>query len=156
MKRTAVILGAAMALSVATALAQGRNFTGKWTIDTQKTAAPVASGGIPIRTGADGPAMSSGPAPTTILLEGTSFTVGMTTYKIDGTITIDAQGRTITAKAAWKGDKLVIEETVPGPAGNVVTTVSWYLDGQHLVRERSTPSPTGGEPRVTKTYLKRM
>ena len=93
--------------------------------------------------------------PTTIAFDSTSFTVGTTSYKLDGATSYESARGTVTAKTSWKSDKLVIEETAAGANGPVTTTTSWYFDGDNLVRERSTPAADGTAPRVNKTYFKR-
>jgi hypothetical protein len=202
MKRTAVALGVAAAtLWSAGVLAQGRNFAGTWTVDTERTAlaAGVAArvsadgsgggaggrgaagaggaggGGAVMRSGGGGVAAGGfaggggggargggggggrGMAgPTTIALDASTFTVGTNAYKLDGSVTTTETPRgNITAKAGWKGDKLVIETTSPGPNGPLVSTATWYLEGEALVRETSMPAPDGGDPRVSKTYFKK-
>ena len=97
--------------------------------------------------------------PTTIAFDAATFTVGTgpasTSYKIDGVTTVQTVRGDVTAKAAWQGDKLVIETTSPGPSGPAVSTTSWYLDGQNLVRETSTLG-ANGEPIVRKMFYKRV
>ena len=174
--------------------AQGRDFGGSWTIDSERMAAEAAAagtatgavarggfggggggrggavgtGGTVTAAGGGGGAVAMGrggrgggggaagvPTPTTIVLDTTSFTVGPTTYKLDGSITTMQGPRgDITAKAAWKGDKLVIETTSPGSEGPVVTTTTWYREGESLVRETSTPG-LDGQPIVRKTFFKK-
>jgi len=186
---------AAVALWATSAFAQGRNFAGNWTVDSERMLAESAaamaaggSGGGVMRSGggggggrggggAAGGGFVSGGAvmrsdggggggarggrggaagPTTIALDASSFSVGPTAYKLDGSPTTTETPRGIqVAKAAWKGDKLTIETTLQSPTGNIVTTQTWYLEGESLVRETSTPSPDGGEPRVSKMFFKR-
>jgi hypothetical protein len=177
--------------------AQGRDFSGSWTIDSERMAAEAAAGGATgavarggfgggggggrggaVGTGGTVTAAGSGgggvaamgrggarsgggggaagvPAATTIALDTTSFTVGPTTYRLDGTVTTMQGPRgDITAKAGWKGDKLVIETTSPGSEGPVVTTTTWYREGESLVRETSTPG-LDGQPIVRKAYFKK-
>jgi len=176
--------------------AQGRDFGGSWTIDSERMAAEAAAGGTATgavarggfggggggrggavgtggtvtAAGGGGGAVAMGrggarsgggggaagvPTPTTIVLDTTSFTVGPTTYKLDGSVTTMQGPRgDITAKAAWKGDKLVIETTSPGSEGPVVTTTTWYREGESLVRETSTPG-LDGQPIVRKTFFKK-
>jgi hypothetical protein len=115
------------------------------------------TGGVVMSSGGGGGMRSGGGGrgggPTVIAMDATTFTVGTTAYKLDGsTTTIETRGGTAMAKAAWKGDRLVIETTNPGAASAVVTT--WYREGDALVRETSTPGPDG-EPIVRKTFFKR-
>ena len=102
----------------------------------------------------------AGPAQTVIAIDATTFTVttGSTpiAYKLDGSATrIETPRGVQTAKAAWKGDRLVIETTGAGADASLVTTTTWYLDGTSLVRETSRPGPTG-QPVVSKTFFKQV
>jgi hypothetical protein len=123
----------------------------------------VAAGGGGFRGGGGGGvggARGRGAAgPTTITLDSTTFTLAQgettTAYKLDGTpTTISTPAGDATAKASWKGDRLVIDTTTPGPNGPIVTSVAWYLDGQSLVRETSVSAPNG-ELMTRKTFYKK-
>ncbi len=111
----------------------------------------VAAGGFRGGGGGGGGARGrSGAAagPMSITLDSTTFTLAQgetsTAYKLDGSpTTISTPRGDATAKASWKGDRLIIETTSPGANGPVVTSVAWYLDGQSLVREMSVPGPDG-------------
>lgn len=202
MKR-AVIVGVAAAALMSVGLgAQGRNFSGTWTIDSEKTmaanagvaggggrggggavaaggtierrvadpttagAVAVAGGGGGARGGGGGGAVmarsgaSAGPVGTTITLDTKSFSVtqGETTtaYALDGSVSdISNAMRKATAKAAWQGDKLVIQTTVEGANGPVATQATWYLEGESLVRENSSTGPDG-QAMTRKTYFKKQ
>jgi hypothetical protein len=112
--------------------------------------------------GAGGGGMRSGgagPAPMNITADANTFTVGtgetITTYRLDGTPTTTETPRgQSTARAAWQGDRIVIETTTQGPNGPLVSTATWYLEGDALVRETSAPGPNG-ESISRKTYFKR-
>jgi hypothetical protein len=183
--------------------AQGRNFAGSWTVDTDRMMAEAANaaaaggvsggvvgrggGGGGVRSGGDGAApppqgvaaggggfrsggggggggvggaRGRGPAgPMNITLDSSTFTLAQgetsTAYKLDGTpTTISTPAGDATAKASWKGDRLVIETTSPTPNGPITTSVAWYLDGQSLVRETSVPAPNG-ELMTRKTFYKK-
>jgi hypothetical protein len=186
---------AAATLWASAALAQGRNFAGSWTVDTEKTAAVNAAaagaggavfggggggrGGMRTASGGGGGAivgasagsgggmrsggggggrggMSAGPMVVTI--DANAFSIGSgettTAYKLDGsaTTTQTARGEAV-AKAAWKGDRLVIETTTNTANGPSVSTAAYYLDGEWLVRETTT---TMMDQTITrKTYFKR-
>jgi hypothetical protein len=200
MKRALTGFVLVLAVCWATDLAaQGRNFGGSWTIDTERTLAANAGvgaaqmrgggagavGGGRARSGGDagagaaaaagaggGVARSGGgggggggrgggaPGPMMLALDTATFTVTngptVTAYKLDGSATTISSPRgDMTAKAAWKGDRLVIETTSQGPNGPMVTTTTWYLDGEALVRETSTPTPDG-EASVRKTFYKKV
>jgi hypothetical protein len=99
------------------------------------------------------------PAQTTISLDAAAFTIASATtttaYKLDGsTTTTETPRGTVTAKASWNGDRLVIETTSPGANGPIVTTAAWYRDGASLVRENASPG-LDGELIVRKTYYKK-
>jgi hypothetical protein len=122
--------------------------------------AVVPQGGAVARGGGGGGMRSGGPAgPMTIALEADTFSVSsgtnVTTYRLDGSpTTTETPGGQITAKASWKGDRIVIETTGPGPNGPIATTATWYIEGESLVRETSLPGPDG-ELMTRKTYYKR-
>jgi hypothetical protein len=196
MKRTAGALGvAAVTLWSAGVFAQGRNFAGTWTIDSERTAAAsgleqrvvaggggvarsggggagggVAAGGAVMRMGGGGAAGGFGggggarsggggvmvAGPVSITMDASTFAVGGASYRLDGSVTtIETPRGTTTAKAAWSGDKLVIETTSQGPNGPLVSKATWYLEGESLVRETSLPAPDGADPIVRKTYYKK-
>jgi len=203
-------LAAAVVVSVGLS-AQGRNFAGVWTIDTEKTMAAGggAGGGGGARGGAFGSgggggggavvarsggagggggavvsgggggggarggggggavmasgggggrggAMTSG---MTLSIDASSFTISQgettTVYRTDGSVNnIESPGPKTTAKATWKGDSLIIETTRETENGNVVSTATWYLEGESLVRETKS-SNAAGEQMVRKTYYKK-
>ena len=198
MKRVVMMSAVVTALMSVGLYAQGRNFSGTWTIDSEKTAAsnPAgggggrggAVGGTMVRQTADAGAVAAGgggtrsvagggggavvarsggaggavggPVPTTITLDAKSFTLtsgqNATVYALDGSVTDVSNARSkATAKAAWQGDKLVIETTSEGPNGPVVSQASWYLDGEWLVRENSATGADGAAI-VRKTYFKKQ
>ena len=127
--------------------------------------AVVAAGG-----GAGGGAMRGGggggrggaamaPVPMSVAVDAKTFAITtgetVTSYPLDGSVKdMSNEVRAASAKAAWKGDKVVIETTTQGPNGPVVTTASWYLEGEWLVRENTSNGPDG-TPVSRKTYYKR-
>ena len=185
--------------------AQGRNFSGTWVVDAEKTAAAAAAaveqaaGGIvargtgggaggrviaaPTRTasggggvatagaggGGGGVARGTGtreiavagagggggevravaggrgggrgvPAELVITMDANTFTTTQgefqTSYPTNGAETTITLRGTTTAKAtaSWKGDMLVIEQTIDSPNGPNTNTTSWFLEGDSLVR----------------------
>ena len=116
-----------------------------------------AGGGAGMRSGGGGRGGAIGPMAISIDASSFSITQGeaTTAYQLDGVAraTQSARGDVIT-KAAWKGDRLVIETTNPGPNGPIVSTATWYLDGDALVRETSTLLPDG-QTTLRKTYYKK-
>ena len=199
MKR-AVMLGAVAAALLSVGVgAQGRNFSGTWVMDAEKTAAAgggamggrggggesrvmvagsggdrsaaaaTAVGGGVARGGGGAVASAGGEravAATGVPRGGLSLTMDAnsltivsgattTTHKLDGSVTnIENPRGTVTAKAAWQGDKIAIETTSEGPNGAIVSHAFWYLEGDYLVRENKSTSPDGQEI-VRKTYYKR-
>jgi len=208
--RLMTALAAAVVVSVGLS-AQGRNFAGVWTIDSEKTMAAngaagggggarggafgaggggggavtarsggagggggaVVSGGgggggaVARGTGGGGAMMASGgggrggamPSGMTLSIDASSFTISQgettTVYRTDGSVNnIESPGPKTTAKAAWKGDSLIIETTRETENGNVVSTATWYLEGESLVRETKS-SNAAGEQMVRKTYYKK-
>jgi len=179
--------------------AQGRNFSGTWVIDSERTMAAMQAAGesgggaVVARSGAGGGAigvmsaggggmavarsggsgggvvsgggggavgvMSAGgggarsgvvvSSDTVITIDANSFSTDIggvhTAYPLNGTeIPVQVRGAEGKARASWKGDTLVIETTVDGPNGPMVSKTSWSLDGDALVRETT-----------RKTYYKR-
>ena len=199
MKRAVLLSTVAAVLMSVGAGAQGRNFSGTWTIDAEKTAAAgggaaggvvggrgggggesrvmvagsggdrsaaaaTAVGGGGARGGAVGGVVVAGGGGArstgmSVTMDANSFTLvngaTTTTYKLDGSVTnIENPRGTVTAKAAWQGDKIAIETTSEGPNGAIVTHAFWYLEGDYLVRENKSTSPDGQEI-VRRTYYKR-
>ena len=210
--KSARLMTALAAVVVSVGLsAQGRNFAGVWTIDSEKTMAAngaagggggarggafgaggggggavtarsggagggggaVVSGGgggggaVARGTGSGGAMMASGgggrggamPSGMTLSIDASSFTISQgettTVYRTDGSVNnIESPGPKTTAKAAWKGDSLIIETTRETENGNVVSTATWYLEGESLVRETKS-SNAAGEQMVRKTYYKK-
>src|SRR5690242_11557929 len=111
MKRLAAALGVVtMTVWAATTLAQGRNFAGTWTFDETRT--PLPNGAIRIAAGADGATRTDNAPPMTVGVDSTSFSWGPNTYKLGGTTVLQdkMRGGSIAFRAAWKGDKMVVEE----------------------------------------------
>jgi hypothetical protein len=158
MKRmTAALTVAAAVVLSASLFAQAKpNFSGKWTVDAEKTAtanpamAGRAGGGGGGRMGGGGAA-----APQTFTMDATMLkiertgqdgTVQATVYKLDGSESKNmARGGEQVSKAKIDGNKVVIVTTTQ----NGDQTTSWYMDGEWLVNERAF-----GE-NVIKTYYKK-
>jgi len=185
--KQAVGVGIVTALLLTTGIgAQGKNFGGNWTVDSEKTIAAggsvaaggrggggvarsgggaatggvmVAAGGGARGSGGGGRGAAATPMALGVTVDAKSFSITsgetVTTYTLDGSVKdISNETRTASAKASWQGDKVVIENTSSGPNGPVVTTASWYLDGEWLVRENTSTGPDG-TPVSRKTYYKR-
>jgi hypothetical protein len=168
---TAMVITAGM-VSVG---AQGRNFSGTWVIDSEKTMAAaqatiggtggavvarsgggggrgsatggVLSGGGGVAVGAGvarsggrgGAVMTAAGADTVITIDAATFSIDsggfQTNYPLTGTeATIQTRSGEAKARASWKGDTLVIEQTSETPNGPVTVTTSWFLEGDSLVR----------------------
>jgi hypothetical protein len=116
-------------------------------------------GGGAVGAGGRGGRGGGGAGPMTLALEAATFSVtsGQTTtsYRLDGSPTpVDTPRGPATAKATWKNDKLVIETTTNTAAGQLTTTVLWYLEGESLVRETQSVG-ADGQTIARKTYYKR-
>ena len=74
-----------------------------------------------------------------ITMDGSTFTLEsggvQTSYPLNGSeVTIQTRGGDAKARASWKGDTLIIEQTIDSPNGPVTSTTSWFLEGDSLVR----------------------
>jgi len=151
MKRmTAALTVAAAVVLSASLLAQAKpNFSGKWVIDAEKTAAanPNAGGGAGGGGGRGGGGGGMGAAPVTITMDANTFkmertiqeNVITTTYKLDGSesknMMMGRGGQTEQiAKATIEGNKMVVK--TQGQNGEVTTT--WSMDGDWLVSDNGT------------------
>ena len=152
--RTGIIAAAILAVS-SVAFAQKPDFSGTWTPDAP-AAAPGGGGG--------GGGRGMGGGPMTVKQDATTLTIErtrgenktVTTYKLDGTESVNkqmmGQGNEVELKstAKWDGSKLVISTTRPGQDGTPQTsTETWSMDGGNLKIER-----TGGRGASTTTYKK--
>ncbi|HUR21156.1 MAG TPA: hypothetical protein VMZ90_10135 [Vicinamibacterales bacterium] len=93
----------------------------------------VGGGG---RGGGGGAMVSSD---TVIAIDANTFSTDIggihTSYPLNGSeVTVQVRGGEAKARASWKGDMLVIEQTVNAPDGPVTSTTSWFLEGDSLVR----------------------
>lgn len=149
--RVGIIAAAVLAVS-SVAFAQKPDFSGTWTPDAPATA-----------PGGGGRGMGGGPM--TVKQDATSLTIEqtrgenkvVTTYKLDGTETVNKQtgrgGAEVEVKttAKWDGNKLVLSTTRPGRENAPMTSAqTWSLEGGNLVVER-----TGGDGAVVKTTYKK-
>ena len=152
MRRVATMLAtAAMVLTVVGVYAQGKDFSGKWTPDTEKNAAANAGGGGGGRGGGRG----GGGGDMTVAQDAKTLKITRTgpngdtttTYNLDGSVSKNPGrgGAEQESTAKWDGAKLVI--TTKGQNGDQVT--SWYMEGSNLVNERQ------GQNGAMKTYYKK-
>jgi hypothetical protein len=128
------------------------DFSGTWTLDAARSEAPVGRGG---RGGGRGPA-----GPVTIKQSATEITIGMATYKLDGSeSTNQVQGRggmqDVKSKARWDGATLVIE-TTRDFGGNTITTrdVRTLGAGGKEMTVQTTASTPQGEQSFKQIYTK--
>ena len=168
MKRAIAVSSAmAIALFAASIFAQGKDFSGKWTMDQEKTmaAAPAgaAAGGGGGRAGGG---MGGGGGAMTIAMDAKTMKVTRTTqagdttmaYNLDGTDSKNmvagrggADPTEQVATAKWDGAKLVI--TTKGPNGD--TTAAYSMDGASLKIETTRPGRGGGAATTTAVFYKK-
>ena len=139
--RSGIIAAAILAVS-SVAFAQKPDFSGTWTPDAP-AAAPGAGGG--------GGGRGMGGGPMTVKQDATSLSIErtqgeskiVTTYKLDGTETVNKQtmrGGEVEVKttAKWDGTKLVLSTSRAGQDGTPqVQSQTWSLEGGNLVVERA-------------------
>jgi len=160
MRRATVLLGtAAIVLFAAGVYAQGKDFSGKWTMDAEKSAAanPAAAagggGGGGARGGGGGG--RGGGGPMTITMDAKTMKITTTTpngettrtFALDGSVsknTMNMGGNSMDQEstAKWDGAKLVI--TTKGMNGGADTTATYSMDGASLKVENTRPGPQGG------------
>jgi hypothetical protein len=126
------------------------DFSGSWTLDPAKSE-PAGGGGGGGRAGGGGGGGGRGPAgPVVIKQTAADITIGMNTYKLDGTPTeMQTRGGTAKASAKWDGAKLVITTTTD--AGATTQTRSLSADGKEMTVEG-----TGGRGPTKQVYTKGM
>ena len=153
MRRLGTMFGTvAMLMFVAGVFAQGKDFSGTWTVDADKTAAanpaaPAGGGGGGGRAGGGGGGGRGGGGPMTIAMDAKSLKITTTgpngdtvaTYALDGTVSKNAGGRggETETKCSWDGSKLKMDTTSQGQNGPQTTTAWYYLDSGSLVREQA-------------------
>ena len=144
---TAVLSVAAVVLWAAAAFAQGKDFSGKWSVDTEKMAAAGGGGGAAGggNRGGGGGGGRGGGGPMTITQDAKTLTIERegangttkTVYNLDGSPSKNqGRGGEVESMAKWDGAKLVI--TTKGANGD--TVASWYMEGANLVQETTTPN----------------
>jgi hypothetical protein len=122
------------------------DFSGTWTLDTAKSdPAPQGRGG-------GGGGGGRGGGPVTIKQTATEITIGMNTYKLDGSPTeIQGRGGVQKATAKWDGAKLVISTSfdMQGQAVTTTQTRSLSADGKEMTVEN-----TGGRGATKQVFTK--
>jgi hypothetical protein len=171
MRRATLFMGAAMVLWATAASAQDRpDFSGKWTLDTEKTQAanpgmPAGGGGRGGGGGGSGGGRGFGGmmGPFTLTLDGETLTRESEgpqgpiklVYKLDGSEQSIAMGpMQATAKAKRDGKTIVIETTRQGQQGAVTSKAVYSLEGDYLVIENTGPG-RGGQVTTRKMYYKK-
>ena len=154
--RTGIIAAAILAVS-SVAFAQKPDFSGTWTPDAPAAAPGAGGGGGGGRGGMMGPMTVKQDATTLTIEQTRGENKIVTTYKLDGTETVNKQaGRggaevEVKATAKWDGSKLVLSTSRPGQDGApMVQSQTWSLEGGNLVVERA-----GREGAAVKTVYKK-
>lgn len=151
----AVTMGTALVLSVTAAAAQEKpDFSGEWTLDSDKTSAAnpdMPAGGRGGR-GGRGMMMGGGTGPLTLTLDETTFTreaegpQGPVTfvYTLDGSPQDIAMGPMQgTAKAAWDGNTIAVETTMQGQMGSFTSKTVYAFEDEWLVVSTTAETPNG-------------
>src|SRR5688572_11500539 len=158
MKRVlALTIAAALVLPYA-ALAQAKpDFSGTWTLDAAKSDPPPqrgggGGGGGGGRGGAGGGGGGrGGGGPITIKQSTTEITIGMQTYKLDGS-EVEVMGRGGVAgkgKASFQGANLVIEQTRDVQGMSITSKEVRSLSGNEMTVVTTTSTPQGEQTRKT-------
>lgn len=154
MRRAGAFLGALLLVAWGTAAsAQAKpDLSGKWVVDTEKTAA--ANPAMP-EGGPGGRGMGMGPL--TLTLEGNTLVResegrnGMvkTSFTLDGAEHTVSMGMgEAKVKAGWKGEQLEVTSTRETPRGEMTTRTTYARDGEWLVVTTTMPTPQGERSRT--------
>jgi hypothetical protein len=156
MGHSAVVMGIAMVVMAGAVHAQEKpDFSGKWTVDAEKTAAdrPPGNWNLDLR---------GGTSPLMLTLDATSLTtehdgqqgVQKVTYRLDGSTQNIAMGQQqVPTKAAWLGNTIVIEQTRSMQGNTIMWKTTYALDGDYLVVTMSWG--VGGESMERRTYYRK-
>jgi hypothetical protein len=154
MKRVlALAIATALVLPYA-ALAQAKpDFSGTWTLDAAKSdpAPQRGGGGGGGGRGGAGGGGGRGGGPVTIKQSATEITIGMQTYKLDGS-EVELMGRGGVAgkgKASFQGANLVIEQTRDIQGMSITSKEVRSLSGNEMIVVTSTTTPQGENTRKT-------
>jgi hypothetical protein len=150
MKRVLSLALAAALVVPFIAQAQAKpDFSGTWTLDAAKSD-PAPAG----RGGGGGGRGGGAAGPVTIKQSATDITIGMNTFKLDGSETeIQGRGGVQKAKATWDGAKLVITTNIDMQGTAITSTAvrSLSADGKEMTVETTTtggPAPAGTRKQV--------
>jgi hypothetical protein len=168
MKRAVAVCGAVAMMFVAVSVsAMGKpDFSGKWTIDAEKTAAAMPAG-APAGGGGGGRMGGGGaPGPMTITQTATELKIETTagdgtvngfTYKLDGSEQTRPMGQIeAKVKATVVGSTVTIATTTDRGNGPTTTTAVYSMDGAHMVIATTRPGRQGGEPTTNKVFYKKV
>jgi hypothetical protein len=138
--------------------AQKSDFSGKWTLVPDPAAAAAGGGGRGGGRGGGGGGFC-GPE-CTITQDATSLTVTRTTqageqkatYKLDGSESKNPGrgGAEVVSKAAWEGNRVVIQASQPGRDGGAPTTVKQTISMAGGQLEVETDAGRGAQKQVYK------
>ena len=122
------------------------DFSGTWTLDAARSETPPGRGG----RGGGGGGGGQGGGPVTIKQTATEITIGMLTYKLDGSeSTNQVQGRggmqEVKGKAKFDGANLVIESTRDFGGASITTKEvrSLGAGGKEMTVQTSRTTPQG-------------
>ena len=160
MRRATALMGAALVFFATAATAQEKSnssFTGKWTLDAEKTAAanPAPQGGAPGR-GMGGPVASItfDAASLTTERQGRDGAAMQQVFKLDGSETTLSMGQMSgKATAKWEGNTVVVTTTIETPNGARTTKAVYAIEGDLLVVTSTRPGQNGEV--TTKAYYKK-
>ena len=163
--RATAVMSAALLVFATAAAAQKPNFSGKWTIDQERTQAanPQQQGGGGGGGGRPGGMGGGMGGAFTLTLDATSLTRESegpqgpvkTVFKLDGTETAIQMGpMSGKAVAKWDGNSIVIEQTVETQNGARTTKSVYTVEGDCLVIT-TTRQGRDGQPVTGKQFFKK-
>ncbi len=125
------------------------DFSGTWTLDAARSETPPARGG---RGGGGGGGGRGAAGPVTIKQGAAEITIGMLTYKLDGSESVNqVQGRggmqEVKSRAKLDGANLVIESTRDFGGASITTKEVRTLDagGKEMTVQTTLSTPQGDQ-----------
>jgi len=156
MKRAAVLAFALVVVAAIGLGAQGTNFAGTWAFDQAKSQMPQMGGGGGGR-GPGGPmTITQTAAELTIERAGMGGQTTKSVYKLDGSESVNTTGRGESKSTCkWDGAKLVMTTTSTFGERTMTSTAVYSLsaDGKVLTVEQTRPGPDG-DVKSTMVYNK--
>jgi hypothetical protein len=148
--RVAGVLALSFAVPL-TPLGQGLpDFSGTWTLVEAKSDPPPSGrsgrGASPGRGVPPGRGFSGTGGPVTIKQTASEITIGLTTYKLDGSMTtLEGRGGQATSSVRWEGMTLVTETTrnIQGLTLNTTEVRTLSPDGMEMTVVTTTKTPQG-------------